>query len=294
MPEGYEAEEHNADGGAARERRAALVALMRAGGRAWASYVLAVRRAGQAQGVDPRHLLESELGLLAYQAQADAERQIDDWSRRGYRVMTMADPDYPVNLRVIEGRPPLLFVNGELLPEDNRSVAVIGTRNPTRAGRTVARLVAERLGAAGYTVVSGMAAGIDAEAHRASLAAGRRTLAVVGSGLAHPYPPEHAQLQQEIVDSGAVISQFWPEARPSRPSFPLRNAVMAGLTLASVIVEAGERSGTRTQARHALAQGRRVVLMASVLEQAWAQELAKTPGVEVAHEAAEVVDLVGQ
>jgi DNA processing protein len=207
------------------------------------------------------------------------------------------DPQYPENLRVIENRPPLLFVAGGLTTADRRAVSVIGTRQPSDAGRELAKSVAHALAMAGYVVVSGLAAGIDAEAHRAVLgmstgvrARSARTLAVLGTGLGVVYPPEHADLQAEIASSGALLSQFWPDAPPTRNSFPARNAVMSGLTLGNVIIEAGEHSGTRIQARHALAQGRTVVLMPPTMRCDWARALAEQPGVLVAQDAADVIE----
>jgi DNA processing protein len=270
---------------------AALVALLREGGRAWARYVVAARRSGAAR-LSAVAVLEQELGLLSYEALAAAERELEGWQARGYEVLSLSHPDYPDNLRVIENRPPLLFVAGHLEVTDRRSVAVIGTRQPSAEGRGVAREVAQALAGGGFTVFSGLAAGIDAEAHRATLELEQnaRTVAVIGTGLDHSYPPEHAGLQAEVAARGAVVSQFWPEADASRQSFPARNAVMSGMTLGSVIVEASEHSGTRIQARHALAQGRAVVLMPPTLVCEWARELADQPGVVVAQDAADVVD----
>jgi DNA processing protein len=213
-------------------------------------------------------------------------------------VIALTDRDYPENLRVIANRPPLLFVAGRLTPGDRRAVSVIGTRQPSEAGRSLACAVAESLAIAGFTVVSGLAAGIDAEAHRTVLdlqgsgrAQAARTLAVLGTGLGAVYPVEHEALQSEVAAHGALISQFWPDTSPTRNSFPARNAVMAGLTIGSVIVEAGEHSGTRIQARHALAEGRNVVLMPPTMRCAWARELSGKPGVIVAEDAAHVVEV---
>lgn len=274
---------------------AALVALLRQGGRAWTRYVLAARRQGT-ERVSALAVLEQELGLLSYEALSAARQDIERWHARGFQVLALSDPGYPENLRVVENRPPLLFVAGGLSRADRRAVSVIGTRNPTAAGRALAREVSASLALAGFTVVAGLAAGIDAEAHRAVLelqaddrVPSARTVAVLGTGLGEVYPPEHAALQAEIAARGALISQFWPDARPSRNSFPARNAVMSGLTLGSVIVEAGEHSGTRIQARHALDQGRVVVLMPATLDCDWAREMAERPGVVVAESAADVV-----
>lgn len=264
------------------EELTALVALLREGGRAWARYVVSAREAGAAHAISAQALLERELGLLAYEAQARAAAEIARWRARGYRLVSVLDDSYPANLSVVPGRPPLLFVSGELLDADDRSVAVIGTRTPSAAGRELAAAIAASLSGAGYVVFSGLAKGIDACAHAAVLERGQRTVAVIGTGLEHSYPPEHAALQQQIARAGAVVSQFWPEAPPTRRSFPARNAVMSGLTLASVIVEAYTHSGTRVQARHALAQGRKLVLMQPVMGQAWAQTLSRRDGVTVA------------
>lgn len=272
---------------------AALVALLRAGGRAWASYVLAARRQG-GERVSALAVLEQELGLLSYEALESARLDVEQWQASGLQVLAFSDPEYPENLRVVENRPPLLFVAGRLTPADRRAVSVIGTREPSEAARSLAREVAVALARGGYTVVSGLATGIDADAHRAVLEfrareSTARTVAVLGTGVDHVYPPEHADLQAQVAANGALVSQFWPDAAATRNSFPARNAVMSGLTLGSVIVEAGEHSGTRIQARHALAQGRLVVLMPPVMRNEWAAEMAERPGVVLAQDAADVV-----
>jgi DNA processing protein len=147
--------------------------------------------------------------------------------------------------------------------------------------------LAEALVATGQTVISGLAAGIDTAAHTAALAAGGRSVAVLGTGLHHAYPAENAALQARLQ---VLVSQFWPEQGPQRENFPRRNAVMAGISSATVIVEAGERSGSRIQARHALAQGRPLVLMAPLLAQEWARSLASQPGVRIIAAADELID----
>jgi DNA processing protein len=148
------------------------------------------------------------------------------------------------------------------------------------------------LTSAGYVVVSGLAAGIDTAAHEAALATGGRTVAVIGTGLRHSYPPQNAQLQRRIAAEGAVVSQFWPEQPPTRLSFPRRNAVMSGCALGTVVVEASPRSGARLQTRLALAHGRPVFLWRALLDQPWALELAQRPGVYVIDEPGQIVETV--
>ncbi len=167
------------------------------------------------------------------------------------------------------------------MPRDARSVAVIGARNATPNGIAMARAIAGRFAQVGYTVVSGLARGIDTAAHGAALKCGGRTVAVVGNGLERCYPPENIELQEEICERAAAVSRFWPEARPTSRHFPLRNAVMSGMTLGTVIVEAGRTSGARTQARFALGHGRPVLLMKDLLGEDWARQLAGQPGVHV-------------
>jgi DNA processing protein len=200
----------------------------------------------------------------------------------GARLVTVLDGEYPANLRVLRSPPPFLFYRGELRGEDSCSVAVIGTRDATDQGRSRARRLGEQLVAGGVTVVSGLAKGIDTEAHTATLNAGGRTIAVVGTGIRCTYPREDAALADRIAESGAVISQFWPDAPPTRSTFPMRNAVMAGISLGSAVIEAGELSGARMQARIALEQGRHVFLMASLVEcEGWAQGCLQRGAIEV-------------
>jgi DNA processing protein len=208
------------------------------------------------------------------------------------RLLTVLDPGYPDNLRTVHDRPPLVFVAGELLPEDATSIAIVGARDATPRGLAAASAVAEHAAAEGYTVVSGLARGIDTAAHTAALARGSRTVAVIGTGLRRAYPPENGELQRRITREGAVISQFWPDAPPSKRTFPMRNAVMSGLSLASVVVEASVRSGSRMQARLALEHGRPVFLPDWLLEQGWARALAERPGAHVFRSPREITAVV--
>ncbi len=266
---------------------AALVALLRAGRRPVGVWSQLLERAGGAIA-----LLEEDHGLLAGPLLNTAIAEIAAWQREGIRLLTMLDPGYPENLRAVPDPPPLIFVAGQLEPGDVRSVAVIGSREPPTVAAARARAIASELVDCGYTVASGLAAGIDTAAHTAALARGGRTFAVIGTGLRRAYPVENAGLQRRIAAEGAVISQFWPDAPPSRRSFPMRNAVMSGLTLATVVVEATHTSGARTQARLAVGQGRPVVLVDSLLDQAWARDLAGRSGVHVAGSAAQVTEVI--
>lgn len=173
-------------------------------------------------------------------------------------------PRFPARLSTIPSPPTGLWIAGhpEHLPSPStRAVAVVGCRAASRDGLDAARRMAGALAGAGVTVVSGLARGIDAAAHQATLDAGGRTIAVLGSGLARPYPPEHAALADAIAASGAVVSEFPPDTPPRPWTFPLRNRLIAGLADAVVVVEAPERSGALITASAALDQGREVLVV---------------------------------
>ena len=163
-------------------------------------------------------------------------------------------------------------------------------RVATDAGLAYAREVASGLVDAGYTVVRGLAAGVDTAAHTGALDHGGRTVAVIGTGLRRAYPAANAELQQRI--AAAVVSQFWPDAPPSKRTFPMRNVVMSGLARATVVIEASDTSGARMQAGFALAHGRPVFLLSSLLEHAWGRDHAERPGTYVVEEAGEIVEHV--
>jgi DNA processing protein len=278
---------------------AALVALLRRGHCPWPGYADAVERAGSALAALEAELVDDsgQATLLPEPAApllVQAEAEIASWRDEGFEILTVLDGGYPENLRTVHDRPPILFVSGALTPRDARSIAIVGARRASPAGRAAAAGMARALARAGYVVVSGLAAGIDTAAHRAALAVGARTVAVIGTGLRHSYPPQNAMLQRQIAAEGAVVSQFWPGAPPSRTSFPQRNAVMSGLALGTVVVEASYRSGARLQARLALGHGRPVFLWKTLLDEPWAREMAQRPGVYVIDEAAQVMQTVEQ
>lgn len=175
------------------------------------------------------------------------------------RLLTKADAEYPELLKALSGSPEALWVRGSLLPAAP-AVAVVGSRRPTDYGRRMARVLAAGLARAGVTVVSGLARGIDAEAHAAALEAGGRTWAVLGSGLDRVYPAEHAALAGRIAEEGgAVLSELSPDAPPLRSHFPARNRIVSGLSWAVVVVEGDVKSGSLITARWAADQGREVL-----------------------------------
>lgn len=273
---------------------AALVVLLRTGRRAWEEYAGLVEEAGSALAVldEERGDAPSLFDTGEDDPVAAMVAQITRWEATGMEILTVLDEGYPNNLRAVHDRPPLIFVAGRYERQDARALAVIGARQATHRGLSAAVRIADQLVRQGFTVVSGLAAGVDTAVHRAALRAGGRTIAVIGTGLRRSYPPQNATLQRRLMSDGAVISQFWPDAPPSRRSFPMRNAVMSGLALGTVIVEASARSGTRVQSRLALAHGRPVFLLRPLLEQAWARELAARPGVYVVSSPPEIVAAV--
>lgn len=278
--------------------RAALVALLRLGSCPWSECAELVESSGGARAALERALVEP-VGQASLLTDADAlvqaaRTELDGWERAGWSVLTVVDRGYPANLRHVHDRPPLIFVAGSLLPADSRAAAVIGSRRASPRGLAAAGKIARALAADGCTVVSGLAAGVDTAAHLAALEVGGRTIAVVGTGLAYCYPSQNAALQARIAAEGAIVSRFWPHDRPSRRSFPLRNAVMSGLARATVVVEASSTSGARVQARLALAHGRPVLLWAPLLSEDWARELAARPGVHVVADPGEVPAVVAR
>ena len=212
----------------------------------------------------------------------NAEMEAAD--RAGARLVTVLDPDYPANLRLIPNLPPFLFYRGDLSEGDARSVAVVGTRTASTTGIQRAAKMSRLLSDQDVTVVSGLARGIDTAAHRAALKAGGRTISVLGTGITRCYPAENADLAEAIIASGALVSQFWPTSPPSRYTFPRRNVVMSGMSQGTVVIEASSTSGAKMQARLALEHGKKVFLIHSlVASQPWARGYVDSRGaIEVA------------
>ncbi|HEV2360820.1 MAG TPA: DNA-processing protein DprA [Acidimicrobiales bacterium] len=210
----------------------------------------------------------------------------------GTTFVSVRHDAYPGNLRAVGGRPTFLFVRGGVVPDDSRAVAVVGSRKASRAGSAAARSLAAALAEAGITVVSGLAAGIDTAAHSGAIEAGGRTIASVGTGVDRTYPADNAELAGAVERHGAVVSRFWPDAPAKADSFRQRNVVTSGLSLATVVVEAGPMSGARLQARIALEQHRPLVLYRALVDsQPWAARLASRPDVTVVDGADEVCEL---
>lgn len=183
------------------------------------------------------------------------------WERlreQSIQVITWDDEEYPRRLREIGQPPPVLYVRGKLLTDDDFAVAVVGTRRVTSYGRRAAEDIAAALAQQRVTVVSGLARGVDSIAHQAALNGGGRTLAVLGCGVDRIYPPEHHRLAEEICAYGALLSDYPPGTEPDAANFPARNRIISGLALAVVVVEAGITSGALITAKFAADQGRDV------------------------------------
>ena len=205
-------------------------------------------------GLDRRSLRN----LLKARQQVDLAEVLQRVERAGAHVLTWESPDYPLLLSQIPDPPPVLFVRGEITPADEWAVAMVGTRKATVYGREVARRLAGDLARNDVTVISGLARGIDADAHKAALEAGGRTIAVLGSGVDNIYPPEHRKLAEAIAESGALVSDYPLGTRPEASNFPPRNRIISGLSLGVIIVEGGLGSGALITADFAADQGREV------------------------------------
>lgn len=277
------------------DERAALLALLRERKESWGRVASRVAFEGSAVALlreaDGDTLFDASLDAPAV---SDALEEIAEWSGRGLRFATVLDADYPRRLLDIRETPPFLFYEGTLLAEDP-GLSVVGSRGASREGLKLAAEVARFLVEQGLTVISGLAAGIDAAAHRSALEAGGRTVAFIGTGITKSYPAQNAGLQREIADRGAVLSQFYPDASPTKQSFPMRNASMSGYGLATIVIEASERSGTRIQTRLAGEHGRPVILTEQVASSTtWGGALRGLPGVYVVGSMAELASAVAE
>jgi DNA processing protein len=174
-------------------------------------------------------------------------------------LLTLSDSDYPQHLREIHDPPPILFVHGDYTLLASRQIAIVGTRSASRNGEMTAQKFAEKLSRAGLTITSGLAYGIDAASHRGALAANGKTIAVAGTGLDRVYPPKHYELAHKIAENGgALVSEFHPGIAAQHGNFPRRNRIISGLSLGTLVIEAGLTSGALITAREAVEQGREV------------------------------------
>ena len=196
--------------------------------------------------------------IVGDKGKVDPDTEIELLAQSGVRALTWHDDDYPARLKQIYDLPPLIYLKGSLLPDDERSVAVVGTRNPSAYGRQVSERLVYDISRAGVIIVSGLARGVDGIAHRAALDAGQRTIAVLGSGLDIIYPREHSNLAERIAENGAIISEHPLGTRPDARNFPRRNRIMSGMTLGTLVIEADLKSGALITARQALDENREV------------------------------------
>jgi len=281
--------------GSSLPEQAALIALLktRPGRRSWAELTAMVLESGNVETLldelDPVELFASPEQKAA---RAEALEQAKAWEGEEFDFVTILDSRYPSPVREIHQAPPFLFAAGELRVDDP-AVSVVGSRNASDRGLSMARSIACALVQRDISVIAGLAVGIDTAAHAAALEAGGRTVAVVATGIRKQYPAENRDLHRQIAASGLVLSQFWPDAPPQKHNFLMRNATMSGYGLATIVVEAGEHSGARAQARMAVEHGRPVILTDLVVEStAWGRSFVGRPGVTVASSLDEVTATV--
>jgi DNA processing protein len=208
------------------------------------------------EGLDRRALEKLELAK-----DVDISTDLEKIRDLGLSVVTIQNEAYPVNLREIHDPPPVIYVKGTLKETDKFSISIVGTRRPSTAGRQTASNIARDLARGGFTIVSGMAYGIDSSAHQGAIAGGGRTVAVAGCGVDIVYPPANKDLYQEIADHGAVVSEFPIGTAPDAWQFPVRNRIISGLSLGTVVIEAPEKSGALLTAGAAADQGRDVYVV---------------------------------
>lgn len=231
--------------------------LIEACGSAGEALASAGDRLRSVRGVGPALL--TALGKAPTRESAAA--LLSEAADRGIRVLTPTHSEYPPGLREIHDPPAVLYCRGEILPSDERAIAIVGTRRATRYGLRQTELLARGLAEAGVTIVSGLARGVDGVAHRAAVSVGGRTLAALAGGLYRIYPPEHAELADRVAEKGALLAEAPPPMPPMSGSFPQRNRIVSGMSLGVLVIEAAERSGALITARHAAEQGRDVLAL---------------------------------
>ena len=212
----------------------------------------------------PAELAGAGLGKKLIERVVQARESIDLeklWAKielQDIKILIWQDEAYPQRLKRFDQPPPVLYIRGEYLPDDLFAVAIVGTRRVTSYGRQITEEISAFLAANGITLISGLARGVDAIAHQTALKAGGRTMAVLGSGVDRIYPPEHRGLAEQMLARGAIISDYALGTPPDASNFPPRNRIISGLSLAVVVIEAGETSGALITAEFAAEQGREV------------------------------------
>lgn len=196
--------------------------------------------------------------FIRYRTDVNPEKLLENILKKDIKVITQEDKSYPDRLKQIFDPPVVLYVKGEIKKEDDRALAVVGTRKITSYGREVTEMLIRDLASYNFTIVSGLARGVDSLAHKLALENGLRTIAVLGSGVDVIYPPENKKLASEIIQNGALVSEIPPSVEPSRGYFPARNRIISGLSLGVLITEADEKSGSLITAGQALEQNREV------------------------------------
>ncbi len=235
------------------------------------TYTRLINRFGSPEAIRKAHLselvatgdLSPSLALalqqpLSESTQQHIQREMKAVEAGRFSILTLTDPAYPARLQTIADPPPILYYTGQLLESDQQALAIVGARKGSHSGRTFTRQLSGDLAALGFTIVSGLARGVDADAHEGALASKGRTVAVLGCGIDQTYPPEHLKLRQRIEQQGAVLSEFPMGTPPQSFHFPQRNRVISGLSLGVIVTEATLKSGSLITARMALDQNREV------------------------------------
>jgi DNA processing protein len=235
-----------------------------------ASAVLAAspREFPHVEGIDRRiaeTITQFCRGSARKAAERDAQTQLARMQKSGGRIVSLWEAEYPPNLKKIYDAPPFLFLRGSFESQDNYSVAIVGTREPTPYGIQIAERFATDLSNLGLPVVSGLARGVDTSAHGAALKAGGRTIAVIGSGIDVIYPPENSSLADRVAAQGALVSEYLMGTKPDAGNFPRRNRIISGITLATLVIETGTQGGAMITAAMALDQNREVFAIPSAL-----------------------------
>ena len=220
--------------------------------------------AESAWGADAADLMEAGLSpklterFESVRDNVDLSQLWEQTLSQDIQVITWAEQSYPKRLMEIDQPPPVLYLRGSLLPEDTWAVAIVGTRRVTPYGRQVTEEIASYLASNGFTIISGLARGVDSIAHSAALKVGGRSLAVLGSGVDRIYPPENRALDNQIMEQGALLSDYAPGTPPEASNFPPRNRIISGLSMAVVVIEAGKTSGALITAEFGAEQGREI------------------------------------